>query len=209
MKIAVLGANGKAGKLIVSELVNRNHDVTAIVRGENKTDAQHVIQKDVFSLTKEDLKGFDKIVNALGFWAEEDLPKHVKMAELLTELLNGTDTQLYVVGGAGSLYVDKQNGVQLYTTPEFPKEYYSVASITAKSLEVLKKHNNIKWVFVSPAAVFDPTGEKTGNYEITDNSFKLNSNNESYVSYADYALGFADVLEEKVEHENHISIIQK
>ena len=33
MKLAVICANGKAGKLIVEEAVNRGLDVTAIVRG--------------------------------------------------------------------------------------------------------------------------------------------------------------------------------
>lgn len=43
MKIAVVAANGKAGRLIVEELVGRGEDVTAITRGENKTDAQNSI----------------------------------------------------------------------------------------------------------------------------------------------------------------------
>ena len=33
MKIAVICANGKAGKLIVKEAVSRGLDVTAVVRG--------------------------------------------------------------------------------------------------------------------------------------------------------------------------------
>ena len=39
MKLAVVCANGKAGKLIVDEALSRGLDVTAIVRGENKTKA--------------------------------------------------------------------------------------------------------------------------------------------------------------------------
>ena len=34
MKIAVLAANGQAGSLIVKEALNRDHDVTAVIRGE-------------------------------------------------------------------------------------------------------------------------------------------------------------------------------
>ena len=37
MKMAVVCANGKAGKLIVKEAVERGLDVTAIVRGENRS----------------------------------------------------------------------------------------------------------------------------------------------------------------------------
>ena len=63
MKIAVVAANGKAGKLIVKEAVNRGMDVTAIVRGDNKTVAPKAMEKDLFDLTSEDLKGFDAVVD--------------------------------------------------------------------------------------------------------------------------------------------------
>ena len=43
MKIAVVGANGKAGKLITEEAINRGFDVSAIVRNNNKTIASQVI----------------------------------------------------------------------------------------------------------------------------------------------------------------------
>ena len=51
MKIAVICANGKAGQLIVKEAVNRGLDVTAVVRGENKSAAKSVISKDLFWTT--------------------------------------------------------------------------------------------------------------------------------------------------------------
>ena len=51
MKIAVICANGKAGKLIVKEAVSRGLDVTAVVREENQSAAQKVIQKDSVSYT--------------------------------------------------------------------------------------------------------------------------------------------------------------
>ena len=48
MKIAVVCANGKAGKLITEEAIKRNFDVTAIVRNENKSAADKAIIKDLF-----------------------------------------------------------------------------------------------------------------------------------------------------------------
>ena len=38
MKLAVIGANGKAGRLIVQEAIDRGHEVTAIVRNRDKLD---------------------------------------------------------------------------------------------------------------------------------------------------------------------------
>lgn len=62
MKIAVICANGKAGKLIVNEAVNRGLDVTAVVRSENQSAAPNVITKDLFDLTKDDLAPFDVVI---------------------------------------------------------------------------------------------------------------------------------------------------
>lgn len=66
MKIAVVCANGKAGKLIVKEALGRGLDVTAVVRAENQTEAEHVIRKDLFELTADDLRAFDVVIDAFG-----------------------------------------------------------------------------------------------------------------------------------------------
>ena len=77
MKIAVICANGKAGKLIVEEAARRGHEVTAVVRGENRSAAKSAIIKDLFDLTADALKGFDAVVDAFGAWTPEALPQHV------------------------------------------------------------------------------------------------------------------------------------
>ena len=66
MKIAVVCANGKAGKLIVKEAVSRGMDVTAVVRDENKSDAPKALIKDLMELTAADLAGYDAVVDAFG-----------------------------------------------------------------------------------------------------------------------------------------------
>ncbi len=112
MKIAAVCANGKAGKLITNEAVERGIDVTAVVRGDNKTNAEKVITKDLFDLTKEDLTGFDVVIDAFGAWAEDELPKHSTSLKHLCDILSGTDTRLLVVGGAGSLYVKPEHTIR-------------------------------------------------------------------------------------------------
>ena len=76
MKIAVVCANGKAGRLIVKEALNRGLDVTAIVRGENRSEAKQAVVKDLFELTTADLKDYDVVVDAFGAWASEVLSQH-------------------------------------------------------------------------------------------------------------------------------------
>ena len=43
MKIGVIAANGKVGRLIVKEALERGMDVTAIVRSANRTEAKKVV----------------------------------------------------------------------------------------------------------------------------------------------------------------------
>ena len=113
MKIAVVCANGKAGSLIVREAVERGLDVTAVVRSENQSAAQQVIQKDLFHLTASDLTGFDVVIDAFGTWTLETLPQHSTSLNHLCNILSGQDTRLLVVGGAGSLYVNPEHTAQV------------------------------------------------------------------------------------------------
>ena len=109
MKIAVVCANGRAGRLITEEALARGMDVTAVVRGENRTAAKKALVKDLFALTKEDLQGFDAVVDAFGAWSAEDVDGICKAVGRLCDLLSGSETRLLVVGGAGSLYVNAEH----------------------------------------------------------------------------------------------------
>lgn len=113
IRIAVIGANGQAGRHIVAEALARGFEVTAFVRGSTAPAAQHVVHKDVLAIEQSDLAGFDAVVDALGFWTPDTLPLHVKTALHLADLLSGTKTRLLIVGGAGSLYMDAAHTQQL------------------------------------------------------------------------------------------------
>ncbi|WP_028550576.1 NAD(P)-dependent oxidoreductase [Paenibacillus sp. UNC451MF] len=203
MKIAVIGATGKAGSLIVKEAASRGHQVTAIVRNASKVQDKgiSVLEKDVFKLTSEDLKAFDAVVNAFGAPAGQE-HLHVEAGKVLIEALKGApETRLIVVGGAGSLFVDEQKTVRLVNTPEFPKEYFATASNQGKNLEDLQQSTGIKWTFLSPSAFFNPEGRRTGAYQKGKDNLLVNSQGNSHVSYADYAIALVDEIE-KPQHIN-------
>ena len=209
MKVAVICANGKAGKLITEEAVNRGLDVTAVVRGENKTKAPHTLQKDILEIKAEDLKSFDVVIDAFGTWLPETLPMHSTSLKVLCDALAGTQTRLLVVGGAGSLYVNPEHTLQLYQTPDFPKEYMPTATAQAKELDELRKRNDVKWTFVSPAGDFQPDGERTGKYILAGEELKLNSKGESVISYADYAIAMIDEAVKGNNIQKRISVVKE
>ena len=150
MKIAVVCANGKAGKLIVKEAVDRGLDVTAIVRGENHTAAKHVLKKDLFDLMAADLEEFDVVIDAFGTWAEETLPQHSTSLKHLCDVLSGTSTRLLVVGGAGSLYVNPEHTACVADGPNFPDMFKPLAAAMAKALGELRQRKDVQWTYISP-----------------------------------------------------------
>ena len=192
MKIAVVCANGKAGKLIVKEAVGRGLDVTEIVRGENRSAAKQVIVKDLFDLTAADLKGYDVVVDAFGAWTPDVLPQHSASLKHLCDILSGTDVRLLVVGGAGSLYVDPEHSAQVMDGPDFPEMFKPLANAQGKALAELRQRSDVKWTFVSPACDFQADGERTGKYLLGGEELMLNARGESIISYADYAIAMVD-----------------
>ncbi len=209
MKIAVVCANGKAGKLIVSEAVARGLDVTAVVRGENKTDAKSVLNKDLFDLTSEDLKGFDVVVDAFGAWTEDTLPMHSTSLKVLCDALSGTDTRLLVVGGAGSLYVNPEHTACVSDGPDFPDVFKPLAAAMAKALGKLRQRTDVKWTYVSPAGDFQADGEKSGKYILGGEELTLNSKGESIISYADYAIAMVDEIVSGNHIQERISVVRE
>ena len=207
MKIAVICANGKAGQLIVKEAVGRGLDVTAVIRGENKTVAQNMIIKDLFDLTADDVKNFDAVVDAFGAWTSDVLPQHSTSLKHLCDLLSGTDVRLLVVGGAGSLYVNPEHTVQVMDGPDFPDIFKPLAAAQGKALEELRKRNDVKWTFISPAGDFQADGARTGKYILGGEELVLNSKGESVISYADYAIAMIDEIVSGNHIQERISVV--
>ena len=209
MKIAVVCANGKAGKLIVEEELNRNMEVTAVVRNENKTAAPQAIVKDLFELSEEDLSGFDAVVDAFGAWTSEILPQHSTSLKHLCDILSGTETRLLVVGGAGSLYVNPEHTVQVMDGADFPEEFKPLAAAQGKALDELRGRTDVRWTFMSPAADFQADGERTGAYLLGGEELILNDAGESIISYADYAIAMVDEIEKGDHIQQRISVVRK
>ena len=207
MKIAVVCANGKAGRYIVNEAVQRGVDVTAVVRGENCSNTTQVIQKDLFNLTANDLKGFDVVIDAFGAWTDETLPQHSTSLKHLCDILSNTDIRLLIVGGAGSLYTNSEHTQQVMDGKDFPDMFKPLAKAQGKALEELRKRNDVQWTFMSPAADFQADGVRTGKYILGGEEFFVNKNGESIISYADYAIAMIDEAVNGNHIQQRISVI--
>lgn len=207
IRAAVICANGKAGKLIVKEAVDRGIDVTAVVRGENQTAAKKILKKDLFDLTAADLEEFDVVIDAFGAWTPETLPQHSTSLRHLCDLLRGRETRLLVVGGAGSLYVNPEHTAQVMDGADFLEAFLPLASSMGKALEELRTRTDVRWTYISPAADFQADGARTGKYIWGGEELTVNAAGQSVISYADFASAMVDEAVNGNHIQQRISVV--
>lgn len=207
MRIAVICANGKEGKLIVREAIARGADVTAVVRGENQSAAANVIKKDLFDLNAADLENFDVVIDAFGAWTPETLPQHGTSLKHLCDLVSGKETRLLVVGGAGSLYVNPEHTARVMDGANFPEMFKPLALHMGEALDALRARTDVKWTYISPAGDFQADGARTGKYILGGEELTLNAKGESVISYADYAIAMVDEALSGKHIQQRISVV--
>ena len=214
MKIAVLCANGRSGKCVVDEALKKGLKISAFVRDSKKATfnpSVAIIERDIFNLDSKDLMGFDIIVDAFGELV--DLSLHLKHIQHLANILQDNKARLVIIGGAGSLYMDKTHTTRLMDTKDFPQEYMGVAKATAEVLDFIRTQNKLNWLYISPAAIYDFEGERSGEYEIIGEEFATNTQGQSYISYKDYALALIDIATSKdfdvMYRQKRISLLAK
>lgn len=79
----------------------------------------------------------------------------------------------------------------------------------AKALDELRKRDDVKWTYISPAGDFQAEGERTGNYILAGEELTLNEKGESIISYADYAIAMVDEIEKGTHIKQRISVVRK
>lgn len=201
MKIAIIGANGKAGRLLVREAIKRGHEVLAVVKTnyDNVDPQATILLKDLFDLKYADIHDCEAVIDAFGAWEPETLPLHTTSLMHLADILSGKNNRLLVVGSAGSLYVDREHQMRLLDSPEMPEMFKPLADAMATAFEKLKNRNDVNWTYLSPPGFFDADAPQTGRYKSGRDELLFNSDMASTISYADAAIALID----EVEHPKH------
>ncbi|SQC67386.1 Putative NADH-flavin reductase [Listeria fleischmannii subsp. fleischmannii] len=107
MKIAIIGANGKAGNQILEEAYERGHDVTAIVRQKDKITNPNVriLEKDLFDLTAEDLVNQDVVVDAFNAQMNHEELHQTSLKHLRAILKGKRYAYLLLVGQVAYMWI--------------------------------------------------------------------------------------------------------
>ena len=199
MRIIVFGANGRQGSRLVQEALDRGHEVTAVVRSEDRADnidpRARVVVADALDADRvaEVASGHEVALNATR-------ERHADIARSLLDGLSRAGVRrLIVVGGASSLEVAP--GVRLFDTPDFRDEWKAEAASAIESLAVYRSADtDVVWTYVSPGALLEP-GERTGSYRTGGEQLLVTDDGRSEISMEDFAVALLDEAE-RPQHPN-------
>jgi putative NADH-flavin reductase len=210
MKIGVIGATGKAGGLIAKEAASRGHEVLAIIRpgsADRLEQNYKVLERDIFDLKAQDLKGLDAVVNAFGTPFSKPGTEYLHqtaMETLIREMEQLPEVRLLCVGGASSLWEDREQ--TRHVLESVPKDYRAAPENQVKAFEKLKT-SKVNWTYLSPPKDFDAAGARTGKYQLGTDYVILNTAGESYGTYADYAVAMVDEIEQKAHVRQRFTMV--
>lgn len=209
MKIALIGATGFVGRALLPELLQRGHQVTAVVRQPMPSHAKLPPQPGL-SMAMADamdaeaisvaVSNHDAVVSAFNpGWHEADL--YEKFMRGSVAIVRGVEAsgvkRLLVVGGAGSLFVAP--GVQLVDTPLFaekaPAWVIPGAQAARDALTAMRGNTALEWTFLSPAALL-AEGPRTGTYRTGGDDLLMAGAGPASISVADMAIAIVDELEQ-------------
>ncbi|AUV81491.1 epimerase [Salinigranum rubrum] len=200
MDVLLLGASGRIGRRVVTELLDRGHDVTGVSRSgeiDGFDDAAFTAvagdatdPDDVARLAT----GHDAVGSALGPAADASPDVLVAMMEAVVEgMRRASVDRLVWTGGAGILSVGPDT--RLIETEEFPDEWVPVASAAIDAYDRLEAADDLRWTYLAPAALIEP-GERTGEYRTARGELVTDDAGDSYISMEDFAVAFVDELEQ-------------
>lgn len=203
-KVAVIGATGFLGTLVVKELSSRGYQVKAIARNTEK-----IVSGDLVTAVSADVNNVDQLASILSGedavistfnpgWTNPNIYEdYLKGAENIEKAVEQSGVKRFiVVGGAGSLFVGQD--LQLVDTPEFPEAIKPGAQAAKEYLKLIKDNSTLDWTFFSPAIEMHQgtSGVRKGVYRTSLDTPVFDENGRSILSGEDVAVALVDELEQ-------------
>ena len=192
MRITVFGATGRIGSAVVAEAHERGHEVTAVVH-RRPADVPEGVSTVTVDLADADqvraaCADRDVVVSAIGWTSDQPDDVLGQAARVLLAAVQGTDTRLVIVGGAGTLLTSTGLFVD---SPTFPADRRRNSLAHVAALNELRG-NDGSWTYLCPPAVIAPD-ERTGRYRVGDHRMLEGSDGPSRISIVDFAVALVDL----------------
>jgi len=204
MSIVVFGASGNIGSNIRKEALSRGLRVTAVTHS-SPIEAEPNLTTLTADLADTEavariVSGHDAVISAyspgLRKYSAEEAAELIRRAHesLFEGVKLGGVKRLILVGGVGSL--EASPGVDVVDSDFYPADHKAHTLRNREILRALKRGEyDLDWTYVSPPLEIK-AGERTGKFRLGEDQLLRDSNGNSRISEADFAVAILDELEE-------------
>ena len=190
LKVVLYGATGKAGSVILKELIDRGHLVIAAARTPEK-----VRKVKNVTAVRDDLSDPAKTAIVAQDWGTPssrlmDLHR-TTLARSSALWIAWSKLSRRPAASASSWSAEQEvlsvaPGVTLRASGHVPKEWIPIVDAHIQVLRNLKQ-SSIDWTYFGPAAFFEP-GQRIGKFRLGKDDLIVDAQGNSRISFQDYAI---------------------
>ncbi|MGM0846348.1 MAG: NAD(P)-dependent oxidoreductase [Bacillota bacterium] len=188
MKIALLGASGRVGSIIMENALKEGHHVQAIVRNPEKIKSNHpklsLIAGNV--MNENDLNSCffqcDTVISGLGTDNNDVLSR--SMLSILNMMRKNNITRIITIGTAGILQARDTPSLYRFQTNESKRRSTNAAEDHLRTYLMLKS-SEMNWTILCPTYL--PDGERTGVFRTEKEMLPEDGKSISIYDTADFA----------------------
>ncbi|WP_409253288.1 NAD(P)-dependent oxidoreductase [Bacillus sp. SCS-153A] len=188
MNIALLGASGRVGSVILENALKDGHNVKALVRNAAKVEYDHPSLSLIEGNALEEndinacLQHSDVVISTLGTDKNNVLSK--SMPVILKSMRMNSISRIITIGTAGILQSRNTPSLFRFQSAEAKRRSTTAAEDHLRAYLMLKS-SNLNWTVVCPTYL--PDGEKTGVYRTEKDILPEGGKSISVFDTGDYA----------------------
>ncbi|MGG3521414.1 NAD(P)H-binding protein [Bacillus pseudomycoides] len=204
MKICIFGATGRVGSQLMKLALQDSHDITVLVRDQNKLmmrhDKLHIVEGDVLqgNDVKKALKGAELVLSALGTDGNGTLSNSIP--SIIKHMGKEGVKRIITIGTAGILQARTNQKIYRFQSEE-SKRKTTTAAEDHLAAYVALKNSGLCWTIVCPTHLID--GEETGIYRTETDMLPLDG---SKITVGDTARFTWSLINEKVYENSRVGI---
>lgn len=204
MKICIFGATGRVGSQLMKLALQDLHDVTVLVRDQDKVVEKHnnlyIVEGNVLQENdvKKALKGADIVLSALGTDGNRTLSHSI--STIIKHMDKEGINRIITIGTAGILQARTNQKIYRFQSEE-SKRKTTTAAEDHLSAYVALKNSELCWTIVCPTHLID--GEETGMYRTEGEMLPLDG---SKITVGDTACFTWSLINKKVYENTRVGI---
>jgi putative NADH-flavin reductase len=190
VRIAVFGASGKTGRLVVDQGLERGHELVAFVRDASRFDPSHELLEVVEGDARDSdavvpaLRGSDAAVSVISLARPEDEPQHSEATSVIVEAAKAEGVRRIVVTANNHAFHDE----------EVPPELAAFAREHRRNRDLLRS-SGLDWTIVASPTLSDEPGSGSFAVSVDEKAPGKQTAREDLATAALDALGDAGWIE--------------